>query len=136
MENAAKALQIAGTVLVAILILVVLVKMAFEIGELQETKFKEQEEAQIVEFNEQYTQYSNQYVYGSTVRSLINKWESDKKVTVNITSISGLEYNNSYPPYPLKDTQYFKCTGVEYNSLGYVNKINFKEIVVPSNTTE
>ena len=135
MENAAKALQIAGTVLVAILILVVLVKMAFEIGELQETKFKEQEEAQIVEFNEQYTQYSNQYVYGSIVRSLINKWESDKKVTVNIKRISGLEYNNSYP-YALKDTQYFKCTGVEYNSLGYVNKINFKEIVVESSTPE
>ena len=73
MENATKALLMAGGVLIAITIITILVKTYGNISTFQRQKLSEEEIAQIEEFNKDYTKYSGQYVYGTEIISMINK---------------------------------------------------------------
>ncbi len=124
MENASKALLMAGGVLIAILIIAILVRTFGTVSLFQKQKLTEEEARQITEFNAQYTKYLGQYVYGIEVRTLMNRYEDDKQVQVE------LENGSSEPPTGVgQDTKYYKCTGVEYNnSTGKINKIKFLEI--------
>lgn len=124
MENAAKALMMAGGVLIALLILVLLVRSFTGVSNFQMSQLTEEEQEQLIAFNEQYTKYSGQYVYGIEVRSLINKYQNDNLVNVIII---GTE-----PPTGIgQDTKYYKCTQIGYdNTTGKVNSITFEEIVV------
>lgn len=126
MENASKALLMAGGVLIGILLIVLLTRMLTNVGALQKANLTKEEEAQLVQFNEQYTKYINQYVYGQEVRSLMNKYESDGKVKVNVS--------NGIPPLTTgEDTQYYKCTNVGYdNQTGRVNSITFQKVEISS----
>ena len=92
MENASKALLMAGGVLIAILILAILVRSFTTVSNFQKTKLSEEEQAQLVSFNKQYTKYLGQYVYGTEVISVINKSQNNK--SHKITTI--IEFNNSY----------------------------------------
>lgn len=121
MENASKALQMAGGVLLAILIIVFLVRSFTNISEFKKAQLSEEELAEVIAFNERYTKYLNQYVYGTEVRSLINKYADDKLVAVYVTG--------SIPSTVPGEVQYYKCTSITYNdSTGRVNSISFKEI--------
>lgn len=73
MENATKALLIAGGVLIAIIILTILVKTYGNIGAFQRQQMSQEEAEQIEEFNKDYTKYDGQYVYGTEVITIINK---------------------------------------------------------------
>lgn len=86
MENASRALMIAAGILIAIVIISVLVSTFTKINNFQLSKLSEEERQQIIEFNEQYTKYANQYVYGTEVISVINNALSHKNydITVNI----------------------------------------------------
>lgn len=122
MENASRALMIAAGILIAIVIISVLVSTFSKMTGLQLSRLSEEERQQIIEFNEQYTKYVNQYVYGTEVGSLINKQNSDNLVIVNV--IGGT------PPTDVgQDVQYYKCEGVTYNeNTGRVNSITFRKI--------
>ena len=123
MENASKALAMAGGILIVIIIIALLVRSFTTIGIFQKAQLSEEEQAQLVAFNEQYLKYLGQYVYGVEVRTLINKYENDHKVEV---VIEGTE-----PPTAVgQDTKYYKCEGIEYNDEGRINKIKFKEITI------
>ena len=73
MENASKALIIAGGVLVSIIILSLLVTFYSSIRNLQETKQDVEASEQSIEFNKQYDAYYKDKIYGSEFLSLINK---------------------------------------------------------------
>ena len=73
MENASKALIIAGSVLIALLIIGALVLMFSNLTSYQKTNTETAREAQIVEFNNQYENYNRQDVRGSELYSLLNK---------------------------------------------------------------
>lgn len=73
MENASKALLIAGGVLIAVLILSLLVRSFLTINKFQLSQLTAEEQAQLEKFNEQYTKYLGQYVYGTEVITVINK---------------------------------------------------------------
>ncbi len=73
MENATKALLMAGGVLIAILILGALILMFNNLSSYQNTTQQGQAEAQIVEFNNQFVTYDNENVRGSDLYSLLNK---------------------------------------------------------------
>lgn len=73
MENASKALLMAGGILIAIITIALLVRSFTTIGIFQKAQLSEEEQAQLVEFNEQYTKYLGQYMYGTEVISVINK---------------------------------------------------------------
>lgn len=92
MENASKALLMAGGILIAILIIAVLVRSYTSVSMFQKAKLTEEEQAQLVAFNEQYTKYLGQYVYGTEVISVINKSLDDKSHKITTT----IKFNNGY----------------------------------------
>lgn len=124
MENASKALLMAGGVLIALIIIVLLVRSSASITIFQKTQLSKEAEEQLIEFNEQYTKYLGEYVYGTEVRSLMNKYDDDGKVKVLPDGIN--------PPTGVgEDTKYYKCTNIGYdNSTGRVNSITFVEIIL------
>lgn len=110
MENASKALLMAGGILIGILIISLLVRSFTTISAFQKTTLSEEEQAQLVEFNEQYTKYLGQYVYGTEVITVINKSlnNTEYPITVNIKfagdytyKVKG-EYNTTTKKYDEK----------------------------------
>lgn len=73
MENASKALIMAGGVLIAIMIIGALILMFNSLSSYQDTNQQGEVEAQVVEFNNQYVTYDNENVRGSDLYSLLNK---------------------------------------------------------------
>lgn len=72
MENASKALMMAGAVLIAVLVISLLVIFFNNLRDLQGLEQGSEELEQIVEFNKQYEVYSRD-VYGSELLSIANK---------------------------------------------------------------
>lgn len=73
MENASKALIMAGSVLIAILVISVLVIFYNNITGLMNTKNDEDITEKVIEFNKQYDVYYRDNLYGSDILSLANK---------------------------------------------------------------
>ena len=73
MENASKALIIAGSVLIALMIISALLLMFNNLSSYQETNVQSTREAQVVEFNNQYETYNRNDVRGSDLYSLLNR---------------------------------------------------------------
>lgn len=136
MENAAKALVIAGGVLIALVTIGVLVDSFSATSQFQMSQLSQQEQEQLIAFNEQYTKYANQYVYGSDVLTLKNKYDNDGQVEVKLEGDSiwptagenKYEYNDESDNYS-NETKYYKCTDIGYDEKsGRVNSITFKQI--------
>ena len=72
MENASKALIMAGAVLIALMVIALLVFFFNNIRDLQKTNLTSEEVQQIAEFNKQFDVYARD-VYGSELLSLANK---------------------------------------------------------------
>ena len=72
MENASKALLMAGGVLIALMIIGALLLMFNSLSSYQETNTQTSREAQIIEFNNQYETYNRNDVRGSDLYSLLN----------------------------------------------------------------
>ena len=144
MENATKALTIAASILIAIILITLIVVFFKSTNLLKTTEARSEETRQLKEFNEQYSKYKGKYLYGTEVITIINRAIGDGvKVTINnMTQTIGKEnkvignyisetlpLNRSYPVENVntyKDNRY-KCTNVEYTN-GKVSKIIFKEI--------
>lgn len=73
MENASKALIMAGSVLIALMIIGALLLMFNNLSNYQKTDTRTIEEAQVIEFNNQYETYNRKNVRGSDLYSLLNK---------------------------------------------------------------
>lgn len=73
MENASKALIMAGSVLIALMILGALLLMFNNLNNYQNTESQNTREAQVVEFNNQYETYNRNNVRGSDLCSLLNR---------------------------------------------------------------
>lgn len=72
MENASKALIMAGGVLIALLIIGALLLMFNSLTSYQEVGVQNTKEAQVIEFNNQYVTYNRNDVRGSDLYSLLN----------------------------------------------------------------
>ena len=75
MENAAKALQIAGGVLISLLIIGALVYGYQQLSTLEQTREDAEGIAQAADFNRNYELYNRSGLYGSELLSLANKME-------------------------------------------------------------
>lgn len=73
MENASKALIIAGSILIALIVISLLVMFYDNISEMMNVNEKVDLTEQIVEFNKQYDVYYRDNLYGSDILSLANK---------------------------------------------------------------
>ena len=72
MENASKALLIAGGVLIALMIIGALLLMFSNLSSYQETNVQGERSAQVVEFNNRFSTYNHDNVRGSDLYSLLN----------------------------------------------------------------
>lgn len=73
MENASKALIIAGSILIALMIIGAVTLMFNSLSNYQNMNDKDVKEAQIVKFNNQYETYNRDNVRGSDLYSLLNR---------------------------------------------------------------
>ena len=126
MENASKALLMAGGILIAIITIALLVRSFTSISSFQKAQLNEQEQEQLVAFNEEYTKYLGQYVYGVEVATLKNKYDNDGLVYVEV-----LPEGTQLPTGVGQDTQYYKCTNINYDeTTGKVNSITFEKVTI------
>lgn len=72
MDNASKALIMAGGVLIGLLIISALVLMFSNLSAYQDTNIESTRDSQIVEFNNKYESYNKQNLRGSELYSLLN----------------------------------------------------------------
>lgn len=73
MENASKALIMAGSVLIALMIIGALLLMINNLSSYQKTDTINTREAQVIDFNNQYETYNRKNVRGSDLYSLLNR---------------------------------------------------------------
>lgn len=126
MENASKALLMAGGILIALLIISALVLMFNQISEYEKAQSSSEKNSQLVDFNKEYTQYTYDDIRGYELISVINKAidfnkknpidnsiDYDKKITIKVTL--GRAFANKYgvngnlkifniTPYEIKDS--------------------------------
>ena len=94
MENASKALLIAGGLLIAIIIITLLIHTYGNIGSFKRQQLSSEEMEKLEAYNKEYTKYLNQYVYGTDVITVINKvYSSQYPVTIQIKFIAANEEN-------------------------------------------
>lgn len=84
MENATKALLIAGGVLIAIVIVSLLITTYGNINIFQRQKLSQEELEKIEEYNKDYTKYLDKYVYGTEVITAINNAVNNKEYGMKV----------------------------------------------------
>lgn len=117
MENASKALIIAGAVLISILLISVGVLIMNSVDPMTEATGQQSESMAIQTFNAQFTQYEGDDVPGSQVRTLISTVKAAQKSynrTVTITNEASLI---------VKATSRYTVTIKSYDTNGYINEI-------------
>lgn len=121
MENASKALVMAGSVLIAIIIISLLVKTYGKIGAFNRQETATQEVERIEKFNKQFTKYQDQYVYGTEVISTINRaLDLEEPVVVYLEFETDYDMNITVYENGIKDTKPKKVTAG--STLGITNK--------------
>ncbi len=93
MENASRALIMAGGILIALMILGALMLMFNNLSSYQNQNGMTKEQAQVVEFNNQYLAYDRDDLTLMDMKSLYNRIQSnnqknpDEEITTNIQNI-------------------------------------------------
>ena len=130
MENATKALLIAGGVLIAIIIITMFIMMFNRLSNLQNEQEEQQKIEQLADFNAQFEAYNKKAMYGTDVITLINKVVENNKIYSGNTdyqitiTLNGTVMTSSST---LIGTDYeqtiYQCTKVEYNALGRISRL-------------
>ena len=113
MENATKALLIAGGVLIAIIIITLLVRTYGNISNFQRQQLTQEEARQIAEFNSEYTQYAGQYIYGTDVITIINKTTNHNKQNENVNITVEIVFTLDEYTYTIEYWQFGKIVKKE-----------------------
>lgn len=142
MENASKALLMAGGILIALLIVGALFLMFSNLGVFQDSQDAQKKASQIAEFNNQFMPYDKDDLTLMEVKSLYNKIISnnnlnDEKINTNIESVYKFSNNNTRAydintPFneigeKSKQIRVFYMDEIKYGSSGKINVINIKE---------
>lgn len=121
MENASKALLIAGGVLIALLVLGALLLMFSQLSSYQTAQKLYEATDDIAKYNEEYTRYTGNEIQGyelisvinkatnnNTKSSIINSINYDNKVKITIENIEGFKskYGNSGKTLLIKSNSY------------------------------
>lgn len=137
MENASKALLMAGGILIALLILSALVIFFTNLAEYQTNQDNSKLATQIAEFNDQYEPYNKENLTLMELKSVYNKildnnqkateaGVAEDKINTNIPTIyPAITGNWSDIVQDEKKTRRFVCTGIKYRSDGRICEINF-----------
>lgn len=117
MENASKALLMAGGILIALLIVAVLVYSFGNMGQYVSNEEKKQQTEQLSAFNNQYESYNRNLLRGTDVISVINKViDNNKKY-----GVSGLN-ESTY----LMNVEFEMKEAIVYTKEGTSSSVSFK----------
>ena len=100
MENAAKALMIAGGVLISIIIISMFILMINDLTSFQQNENDMKRQEQLLEFNQQFEIYNSDSVRGNDLMSLINKTIDYNKR--NTTAVGADQGNDGYEPITIE----------------------------------
>lgn len=155
MENASKALIMAGGILIGLLIISLAVYLFVDFGKTAADINDQNADQQIVEFNSRFTQYESYKDdagnWKTTIYDIISlagyakenneyyKESSDEQISVNIVgnhpnnNIQQLSDYNSFMSQYMYDgsgttLKKFRCVSILYNTRGKVKSINFKTV--------
>lgn len=133
MENASKALMIAGGVLIAIIILAMFLMMFNRIASIEEEQEQKNKMEQLAAFNSEFEAFNKKVMYGTDVITLINKVaENNRKYSNNqtykiIIKLNDVEVTSSSHLIGTDEEQkVFECIGLTYNTAGRVCQIEIK----------
>lgn len=143
MENATKALSIAGAILITIIVLALGVQVYNGIRQMPMSEEERKEAEEIEKFNSKFNVYNNKPLYQAEFKSVINKIVDnntlvgqDRRVSMvnaRVEMSDGTTYEDlTYIQENLvkSDTlsHFWKCTKIEYDENGRVSKMTFKEV--------
>lgn len=135
MENATKALIMAGGILLALLVIGALYLMFSNLAVYKDQSDASKKATQIAEFNNQFEPYNKDDLTLMELKSVYNKIESnnalnpEQRISHNILTVYP-NIGNDFKELPENDKQncVFKCTKVGHDSSGLINSMNFKRI--------
>lgn len=160
MENATKALIIAGGMLIAMLIVGLLVFGYTQLRQYQQTAYDEESTRKLADFNERFEAYNRTTVRGYQIISLGNlvydtniryaDYQGYEDVAVQVKGLTNLYDSNRSPDEKVdlvnfvQETYnrlngdqknavkeaYFECTGVTYGVSGRVTRMEFSNVKV------
>lgn len=146
MENASKALLMAGGMLIALLIIGSLVLMFANLQNYQNNEDISAKQAQIAEYNNQFEPYNKDELTLMELKSVYNKIVSNNKKHLNeyeiSTNIKEADLNGNTAVYPNIDKPFteidetdkqnkkFKCIQIEYGNVdGRISSMIFEEVI-------
>ncbi len=88
MENASKALLMAGGVLIGILVIGALVLMVNQLGNYQKQNVGSEQERQLAQFNQDFTRFTDQNIKGIDIVTLVNKVIDHNKRSGSVNSLN------------------------------------------------
>lgn len=135
MENATRALTMAGGILIALMILGALFLMFNNLSSYQNSNDASTKNSQIAEFNNQFEPYNKDNLTLMELKSVWNKIQSNNSknpeyfIETNIDSIyANIDKDFTSLPEEDKQKRVFGCTNIGYDSEGRINKMEFKKI--------
>ena len=131
MENASKALIMAGGILIALLVLGALMLMVNNLSSYQDSQDIQTKSSQIAEFNNQFNPYIKSDISMMELKTLYNKITNNNIVHpewyIN-NNFNNLQINFDTIDSTDKSTRSFRSTKVEYNnSEGRISCMEFEE---------
>lgn len=130
MENASKALIIAGGVLIALIIITMFLIMYNRISNIQKEQEEQTKIEQLATFNAEYEAYDKKLMYGVDVITLINKvaennkkYEGNADYQITLTLDGTIMTSSDSLLNDSKEKYLYKCEKITYNNLGRVSGI-------------
>lgn len=128
MENASKALMMAGSVLLTILVLGMIMLLFTQIREAPRAQEEALEQAQITKFNREYESYDKQEMYGVDVVTVFNKAiANNKSYGESSTNRYRKVDNNYYIDVEIKVLTDVKASAIEYREVTNSNGITVND---------
>lgn len=136
MENASKALLMAGGILLALLVIGSLVLLFSNLQDYQNKSDASIKQSQIAEFNNQFEPFNKKDLSLMELKSVYNKIVSNNKKNPEYTINNNIKsvYPNIDAPFneieeQEKINKVFRCTAIEYeNSGGRISSMNFEDV--------
>lgn len=131
MENAAKALLIAGGILLALMTLSLIVYMSTATTRMAQAQEEKKAAEELTAFNMEYEAYNKRLMYGTDMITVYNKAEDSNGknnffISIKIYDKNGSEMSISYEK-EFKN-KIFECINVTYDSnTGRISQMEFKE---------
>lgn len=135
MENASKALLMAGGILIALMIIGALVLLGNNLSSYKNNEQALEKQSQIAEFNDQFEPYNKDDLTLMELKSLFNKIESNNQIHPEYEITTNVE--NVYPDIKTdfkqisqeeKQMRVFSCESIGYDEEGRINNMQFMKV--------